>query len=236
MSFLKNYLIHSYNTAADLNDENVYVACQQIWPINSMLDIGCWDGYKTIKYASKASVKNIYGIEIVPEKSKEANSKWIKTFSLIADKDRWPFDDESLDCVISNQVIEHLSDVDYFISESSRVLKKWGYLITSTNNLSSWHNIWALIFGWAPFDLTNSSNKMSGIGNPLAAYKWEILQNGSSWCHKTIYTTRWLNDWMKVYNFTPIKHFWAWYYPLLSKLWYFFKKHSAFITLINQKN
>lgn len=234
--FFKKYLIHSYDTAADLNDNNVYLACKSIWPISSILDIGCWDGVKTMKYAENAQATNVYGIELVPEKAKEAWDKWIITFSLIADRDRWPFEDWSLDCVISNQVIEHLSNVDHFISESSRVLKKWGYLITSTNNLSSWHNIFALIMWWAPFDLSNSSTKMSGIGNPLAAHKGEMLQNGASWCHKTIYTTRWLNDWMNIYDFIPIKHFWAGYYPFASKLGFLLKKHSAFITLINQKN
>lgn len=225
-----------YLSAAELNDHNVYSALSESGPHRSILDIGCWDWRKTIEYARNAGADEIYGIEIVSEKAKEAKEMWVKTFSLIADSEKWPFENESLDCVISNQVIEHLSNVDHFISEATRVLRKWGILVTSTNNLSSWHNIGALIMWWAPFDLSNSSSKQSWIWNPVAIHKWETHGNGSSWCHKTIFTTRWLNEWFQLYWFKPVKHYGSWYYPLPSWLGKIFRKHSAFITLVNQKN
>lgn len=236
MSFIKSYLHYIYNQAMIINDQNVCLALKgSSGGGYSLLDIGCWDGEKTLKYAQSAWATEIYGIEIVPEKAKEAEQKWIKTFALVADREKWPFEDESLDYIVSNQVIEHLSDVDHFISEATRVLKKWGVLVTSTNNLSSWHNIFALLLGWAPFDLTNSSTRAIGIWNPLALHSGETTLNGDSWTHKTIFTTRWLNDWFKLYWLESIKDYGSWYYPFPTGFGKFFKKHSAFITLVNKK-
>lgn len=233
--YLKRYLVSLYSNAMELNDKNVCEFLSEFWPFETLLDVGCWDWEKTIAYSKNANSEGIYGIEVVKDKAKEAEKKWITTYSIIADREKWPFEDNALDCVVSNQVIEHLSDIDFFISEAKRVLKQWGYLITSTNNLSSWHNIFATIMGWTPFDLTNSSKKWIGIWNPLAIHQWETTINGDSWTHKTILNTRWLNSWFSLYGFSPIKVKWSWYYPLPNILGYWFPKHSAFITLANRK-
>ncbi len=56
-----------------------------------------------------------------------------------------PFEDESFDCVISFQVIEHIKDDAKFVSEVCRVLKKGGLFIVSTPNIkmsltrNPWH-------------------------------------------------------------------------------------------------
>lgn len=73
---------------------------------------------------------------------------------------------------IQNPVIEHLFDTDNFVSESFRILKPGGYTIVSTVNLASWHNIFALILGYQPFDFANISIKGT-IGNPFSLWKDE---------------------------------------------------------------
>ncbi len=56
-----------------------------------------------------------------------------------------PFDDESFDCVISFQVIEHIKKDRLFVEEVCRVLKKGGVFIVSTPNIemsltrNPWH-------------------------------------------------------------------------------------------------
>lgn len=232
---IKNLLTNMYKKSMDLNDYNVNLAIKEHGPFQTILDVGCWDGTKTLEYANSAKAKTVYGIELVKEQAEVANKKGIKTFAFYADKDRWVFEDESIDCVISNQVIEHLSDVDHFISESYRVLKPGGVIITSTNNLSSWHNVVSLVFGWAPFDLTNSSKKGIGIGNPLSLHRGETTINGDSWTHKTIFNKRWLNDWFSLYGFGVLKDYGSGYHPLPPFLGRFLKKHCAFITLVNNK-
>jgi ubiquinone/menaquinone biosynthesis C-methylase UbiE len=41
-----------------------------------------------------------------------------------------PFNDNSFDLIINNQVLEHVSDIDYALSEMNRVLKSGGYLLS----------------------------------------------------------------------------------------------------------
>ncbi len=55
-----------------------------------------------------------------------------------------PFDDESFDCVVSFQVIEHIEDDGLFVREVQRVLKKGGMFILSTPNakMSLTRNPW----------------------------------------------------------------------------------------------
>ncbi len=56
-----------------------------------------------------------------------------------------PFEDETFDCVISFQVIEHIKDDALLVSEVHRVLKKGGRFIVSTPNIkmsltrNPWH-------------------------------------------------------------------------------------------------
>lgn len=52
-------------------------------------------------------------------------------------------------------MIEHVSNVDLFVSEVFRVLKKGGHAVISTENGSSWHNVFAAAMGWQIFSLTN---------------------------------------------------------------------------------
>jgi hypothetical protein len=107
--------------------------------------------------------------------------------------------------------------------------------VTSTNNLSSWHNIASLLLGWAPFDLSNSSHRALGIGNPFAIHKGEAAANGASWCHKCVYTSRWLEDWFGLYGFSHVRTYGAGYYPLPAATGMLLKRHCAFITLMSRK-
>lgn len=231
---MKNFLIQLYKNARLLNNHFINTALKEYGPFESILDVGCWDGELTCDYAKNCSAKNVYGIEIVKDIIEKAEKRGIKCFSLEADKDIWPIENESIDCVISNQVVEHMTDLDHFFEEASRVLKKDGILITSTNNLAAWHNIFSLFFGWAPFDLTNSSKKILGIGNFLATHKGEI-SNEATWTHKCIYTQKWLFEWQNLYNLRKVRLLGAGFYPFSAKLGNIFKNHAAFIILVTQK-
>lgn len=232
---MKKLLVQMYKKARDLNDQLILKSLRQNGPFESLLDIGCWDGELTMQYAKAAQAKRVHGIEMLQEKSDEATAKGIQCFAAQADKDTWPLENESIDCIVSNQLIEHLSNVDHFLSEASRVLKYGGTLITSTNNLSSWHNIIALLLGWAPFDLTNSSLRVRGLGNPFAIHKLEPAEKNSM-IHKCIYTPHWLFEWQKLYHFETVSHFGAGLYPLPAMLGTIFKKHAAFMIVTTKKH
>lgn len=54
---------------------------------------------------------------------------WENRVRIISSKDEWPFENESFDVVISNQVVEHLHNHDFFFSQNWRVLKNNGFAV-----------------------------------------------------------------------------------------------------------
>jgi SAM-dependent methyltransferase len=129
----------------------------------------------------------------------------------------------------ANQVIEHLFNTGKFLTEIYRILRKGGYAIISTENLASWHNIFALLFGWQPFSLTNISESTLGIGNPLALHRQKKIAF-SSWLHIRILAYRGLKELFEVSGFKVEKILGAGYYPLPSQFAAIDAKHSAFLT------
>lgn len=51
---------------------------------------------------------------------------WQRRLSLIDTKSEWPYPDESFDATVSNQVFEHVADLDLVLGEIARVLKPGG--------------------------------------------------------------------------------------------------------------
>ncbi len=231
---MKKFLAGMYERARLLNDDYVSKSIKVNGEIDSILDVGCWNGELTMYYAQAGNAKKIYGIEVVKEMSDKATEKGIQCYALRADQDIWPFNDNSIDCVVSNQVVEHLSDLDHYFKEAARVLKPGGILVTSTNNLGSWHNIFALLWGWAPFDLTNSSKITAGIGNPLSVHRSEKVEL-STWTHKCIYTPRWLFEWQKLYGLKFSNQMATGFYPFPASWGNIFKNHAAFMIITTKK-
>lgn len=232
---IKNYLEKIYNDAANLSRQNIENSLAEAKQGGILLDVGCWKGEITQRWIKATSASETHGIELIKEAALKARKKGIKAKTTNINR-KWPYKNNTFDYVVSNLVIEHLSDVDHFISESYRVLKKGGITVVSTNNLASWHNIFCLFLGWAPFDMTNSSHKLWSIGNPMALHANEVHSYDSkTWTHKCIYTTKWLKDWYELYGFKFSKARGAGYFPLPPQVGLIEKKHAALITLSFRK-
>jgi len=109
-----------------------------------------------------------------------------------------PFPDNFFDVVFSNQVIEHLINIDCFIEEVYRILKSDGYAIISTENLSSWDNLLALFLGYQAFSQCISTKKH--IGNKFSPqYKKDVEE--IYFAHRTIFTYFGLLELFKTYGF-----------------------------------
>lgn len=193
-----------------------------------ILDVGCGDGKNTSKIKQVCPNADIYGIDFFGEWLENAKKLGIHIKNVNLEKEKFPFEDNFFDIIISNMVIEHIDDLEFFISEQSRVLKNNGKLIISTNNASSWHNIFSLILGWQPFDLTNITMD-SGLGNPLANLKGTKSLIGM--CHKRIYTIKYLKDYLKIKNFNNLKSYGEGYFPFPSFLGKLDKIHSQFFII-----
>jgi glycosyltransferase involved in cell wall biosynthesis/SAM-dependent methyltransferase len=68
-----------------------------------------------------------------------------------AEKDRFPYDDESFNTVLCCELIEHLfEDPMFMMSEINRILKPGGHLLLTTPNIASWRALSAILRGYHP--------------------------------------------------------------------------------------
>ena len=184
---MSTYLKWLFESAFSLNKTNILrLVAERSAP--DVLDLGCDDGAWTMHVAGAARATRVTGVEIVPARASQARSRGIDVHE--ADLSRsLPFANESFDLVHANQVIEHVPDVDLFTSEAYRVLKPGGRIVFSTENGSSWHNVFAAALGWQIFSLTNVSNRAAGLGNPLSLMRG-LNVPFASWTHKVIFNYR----------------------------------------------
>lgn len=224
---MKNFLEKMYTNAGNLNYKNILGLFEKNNKAH-FLDLGCDDGVLTMKLAKKINTTKVYGVEIVKERIVMAQKKGVRVekFNL---NDKFTFKDESFDAVHANQVIEHLYNSDNFISEIFRVLKPDGYAIISTENASSWCNIFASIVGWQIFSLTNFSSKKQGIGNPFSLHR-DTNAYLNSWNHIRIYNIRGLKEYFEAFGFKIEVIRGAGYFPLPGFLGNIDKTHCHFMT------
>lgn len=223
---MSQFLQNLYQSAVDLNHKNIFELFKKN-PDARLLDLGCDDGALSIRMAEAVGTKNIFGVEIVAESAAEARLKGItvKEFDI---NNSFDLEDNFFDCVHANQVIEHLHNSDTFLKEIYRILKPGGYAIISTENASSWCNIFASMLGWQIFSLTNFSNIKQGIGNPLSLHKGK--EGLGSWNHVRIYNYRGLKEYFEAVGFVVEEIRGAGYFPLPAFLGNVDTVHSHFIT------
>lgn len=228
----KKYLLRLWHHSAGVNEENI-ISCLEKNPEAQYLELGCHFGDWAVSRGKAIGTrKPIFGVDINDEYLKIAESKGLKVFKADVNYDL-PFEDNFFDCLTANQIIEHLIDVDKFLEEVFRILKPGGYLVISTENLSSWHNIFALLFGFQAFSQDLSAKK--NIANP---FKLCQIKKGED-RHRQIFTLRGLKEILQLYHFQIERVLGAGYYPLppfLSKIFSFLDPYRApFITIKARK-
>ncbi|MFC1725343.1 class I SAM-dependent methyltransferase [candidate division KSB1 bacterium] len=100
-----------------------------------VLDYSCGSGYGTSLISKKADI--IFGVDIDEEVIAYCKMKYIGhniTFQKIKKNNIIPFEDQYFDVIVSFQVIEHIPDVNKYLSEFKRVLKDNGSVFISTPN------------------------------------------------------------------------------------------------------
>jgi len=224
---MKNFFKRMYSNATTLNRKNIlslFIKHKNA----KFLDLGCDDGKLSNILGRKIGTENISGVEIVESRIEQAVKNGLEVYNFDLNK-KFHLEDNSFDVVHANQVIEHLYDSDNFLSEIHRVLRPGGYAIISTENASSWCNVFASIMGWQIFSLTNFSNKKMAIGNPLALHRGEEIDL-KSWNHVRIYNIRGLKEYCEIFGFTVEKIVGAGYFPLPAIFGNVDRIHAHFIT------
>ncbi len=201
--------------------------------IDRVLDLGCDDGTWTMKLADRLGAAEVAGIEIVDTAAERARAKGIRVEKANLDREL-PLPSDHFDVVHANQVIEHVSSIDLFVSEVRRVTRPGGFAIISSENGSAWHNVFAAAMGWQIFSLTNVSGKAGAVGNPLALHRGD-QPFAASWTHKTIFNFRGFQEIFAVHGFHDVQVAGAGYHPLPAVVGRIDPRHSHFITAFARK-
>ena len=100
--------------------------------VNSILDVGCGNGWVAKEFLPKG--KQVYSLDVsvtnpaIVKKLYQSE----KHFCITADSFHLPFNDNSFDCVIASEIIEHVFDPAGFIKELFPLVNKGGRLIITT--------------------------------------------------------------------------------------------------------
>lgn len=112
-----------------------------------------------MRLAREIGARHVMGVEIVSNLARVALGCGIET--IITDANRTlPFTDNSVSVMTALDVAEHLWDPAHLIREAYRVIGPGGYLVIATPNLSSWHNVFALVLGLQPFSGPNLTSML----------------------------------------------------------------------------
>ncbi len=164
---LKRYLDRVYRATEDLNKQSI-LRLIEARPGGRLLDCGCGDGELTRELADRAGVAEAWGVETVDHRVRAAEARGIR-IAPIDLNGRLPFEDGHFDIIHANQLLEHLHGTDDFLREVHRLVKPGGYVLLSTNNLASWHNVISLVLGMQPPPMHVSSEVI--VGNALDPYR-----------------------------------------------------------------
>lgn len=210
MSTLSRYI----NYLGEKNEELIEQLVLESLPKGEKLvylDLGCGDGAKTIVRASYIGTGDVTGIENDKNLLSAAKNGGIKTCRVDINLP-WPIDDFSVDCITATEVVEHLSDLDNFFSESRRVLKPGGRIIISTENLAGYHNILALLMGNQPYTGPYLS-KFFPVGHRPCSKFYQ--GKSTAYPHLNVMTTKALRQLLGKYGFNVKKISGIGFYPLL---------------------
>jgi methionine biosynthesis protein MetW len=219
-------------------DENRRVILETMPPRPGarMLDLGCGDGLWTRELARRIGATDVHGVEIQERRAAEARERGIDAVVADLSEPLDVYEDASFDVVHSNQVIEHIRDTDGFMREIRRLLRPDGYVLLSTNNLASWHNIVSLTFGWQPMPCNVSD--VVKVGNPLDAY--DHYEGLPEQLHLRVFTGRALTELACYHGLRPVTERSAGYYPFPStigrQLARIDRRHGAFLVHLYERD
>ncbi len=126
---------------------------------NNILDVGCGDGDKTIRMANHFNIDmhNTYGVDYDDQRVIDCG-KIFNAEKIDLETDDLPYENNTFDLVICNQVLEHLKNYRKVIDDLIRVTKRGGYIAVGIPNLAHLINRIYLLFGIQPMCIHLDSN------------------------------------------------------------------------------
>lgn len=129
----------------------------------NILDVGCYNG--TFLSLIKNRNNNFFGLEVSDwgvEQSRKREMKIEQYF--FDDKTKFPYENNYFDVIVAGEIIEHIYDTDFFLTETYRILKSEGKLLLSTPNVASLGRRLLLLFGINPI-IELSPNEPASSGH-----------------------------------------------------------------------
>ena len=149
-----------------------------------ILEIGCGNGW-AISY--KEPKVHYIAIDYSSVYKKDLESNGITFYEADVSVEKLTLADKSVDLIILNHIIEHISQIDFFVRELKRVLKKNGLVYIRTPDIEKvkwvfWHDYTHI----RPFSTSSLGHLMSSFGfkqkfllqSNHSLINWDILTNG----------------------------------------------------------
>jgi 2-polyprenyl-3-methyl-5-hydroxy-6-metoxy-1,4-benzoquinol methylase len=111
---------------------------------NRVLDVGCATGEFACALKRERHVE-VWGIEINKEAAEKASKKLDKVLLGDIEQDHFDLPEKYFDCIVFNDVLEHLRDPWAVLQKAHSFLMKDGYIIASIPNVRYFENIKKLI-------------------------------------------------------------------------------------------
>lgn len=127
----EDYLIYLFHVAT-------YRFAEKFIHDKRVLDYGCGSGYGSAQIATGAAC--VDAVDVAADTIEYARTQFPRDnlrFHTILPDARLPFDDASMDTVLSFQVFEHVADTAHYLSEIRRVLVPGGQLVLATPDRST---------------------------------------------------------------------------------------------------
>jgi SAM-dependent methyltransferase len=118
--------------------------------ISTCLDLGCGKGYDLSIIQKHFPHAELFGIDFGEWNFNNLLANNVKPLSINIENTKLPFERNSLDFIVANQVLEHTKEIFWINHEVFRCLKIGGYLYLGVPNIVSFHNRLLMLFGFHP--------------------------------------------------------------------------------------
>jgi len=133
----------------------------------TVLEIGC--GYGNLLQAFRELEYRVIGIDIDNDSGKICKEKNIEFHKCDVEKNRLPFNNNSIDNIVCIHLMEHLKNIHRFLKECYRILKKQGTIVIVSPN---WEKLYKSYWN-DPTHVTPISR--IGMKNALIIHNFKIL-------------------------------------------------------------
>jgi 2-polyprenyl-3-methyl-5-hydroxy-6-metoxy-1,4-benzoquinol methylase len=133
-----------------------------------LLDVGCADG-QFGEYVAQLGWRP-FGIDINPHNARLASQRGVVAVTANLARS-FPYTSNSFEAVTATEILEHMVDTTFFLSECYRILRPGGHLFLSTPNLASVGNRIRLVFGkypgWVDYRLEDTVGHVRNYTLPI---------------------------------------------------------------------